>query len=102
MRFDPCQELSRKDAHDIIISIINSRGEIILSRHARERMRERRYTTDDVLHILLTGRLVEKRWDKDPGSWKYKIIGKDIDGEDGGVVTVIISKTRLVVITVLS
>lgn len=54
MKFDPSEEIDNKNAHSIIRDIVAG-GEIIFSKHTKERMQERGYSTQDVEHILLRG-----------------------------------------------
>ncbi len=102
MGFDPSTKISTKDAHKIIRSIIESGLQVIIPGHARGRMEKRGYTTQDVLHILLNGKMTKQKFHDNSSSWRYTVSGVDLDGNDGAVVTVVISNTKLVVITVLS
>jgi hypothetical protein len=103
MNFNPANELDNQKALELIRKIIKSKsGQIIFSLHAKERMRERSYTTDDVLHILLKGDIASKEFHNPTQVWRYKIQSEDLAGEEGAVVTAIINSASLVVITVLS
>ena len=85
------------------IKEIASYGSIRLSKHVRDdQMSSRGYTIRDIIYILKRGKLHEKRFDNDRQNWSYTICGEDLDGDQGGVVTVILSRTELFVITVLS
>ncbi len=102
MSFDSGTKISTDDAHKIIRNIIESDMEIVVSNHARERMYERGYTTQDVLHILLNGKITKQKLHDKSNSWRYTVSGDDLDGDEGSVVTVILSKAKFVIITVLS
>ena len=100
MEFDPSEEMDNEKAHSGIRNIVAG-GEIIISKHAKGRMRERGYSTHDIEHILLRGKITNKEFKDKTQSWAYTIKGDDLEGEEGGVVTVIISRQACVVITVL-
>jgi hypothetical protein len=103
MRFDPTAELDDKIAHKIIRHTIESdRGTIILSNHAKLRMRERGYTSHDVEYILLNGRITKKEYSPKTRTWAYTIKGDDLEGDAGGVVTAIVHQWSSIVVTVLS
>lgn len=57
-------------------------GCIRLTRHCRARMRERQVTTDDFLHVLLWGNVVNVEEDQETASLKCEVQGKDLDGDD--------------------
>ncbi len=101
MLFDPGQKIDKQDAHRIIKDIINCGHLIAWSNHAKERMLQRNYTSHDVLHILLNGNITKQEYHEATESWRYTIRGDDLEGDEGGVVTVVISKVKLVVITTL-
>lgn len=100
MEFDPFEEMDNEKAHSIIRDIVAG-GEIIISKHAKGRMRERGYSTHDVEHILLRGEITHKEFKDKTQSWAYTIKGDDLENDQGGVVTVIISLQACVIITVL-
>lgn len=52
------------------------------TKHCKERMRERNITIDDVLHVLLWGQVTQIEYDSIHDSWKCKVKGLDIDGEE--------------------
>ena len=101
MRFNPAEELDNKKAHKIIREIVSD-GSLILSNHAKERMKERGYSTHDIGYILLNGKIVKKELNTKTNNWVYTINGNDLDGDDGSVVAAIINRMSSIVITVLS
>lgn len=101
VKFDPSAEIENEKAHAIIREIVAG-GEIIISNHAKERMKERGYTAQDVEYILLQGEITSKEFKDKTQSWAYKIQGEDLEGDEGGVVTAIINRLACVIITVLS
>ncbi|MEA3546844.1 MAG: DUF4258 domain-containing protein [Thermodesulfobacteriota bacterium] len=100
MKFDPAEKIDAEKAHSIIREIVED-GEIIFSNHAKERMKERDYSTHDVEHILIRGEIINTEFKDKTQSWAYKIKGDDLEGDEGGVVTAIISRQACVIITVL-
>ncbi|WP_319549331.1 DUF4258 domain-containing protein [Desulfogranum marinum] len=100
--FDPAEEINNETAHAIIRRVILDGGRFILTRHAKERMKLRGYTTHDVEYILTHGGIIEKKFNDRAGNWSYKIRGDDLEGDEGGVVTAIIQKNAILIITVLS
>ncbi len=100
MQFNPSGELSTEEAQKIIKEIATG-GILIFSRHAKEKMIERGYTSHDVEHILKFGEIVKKEFKNNTQSWTYKISGADLEGDEGSVVVAIIKRMSAVVITVL-
>jgi len=98
MKFDPAEEIDNEKAHSIIREIVVG-GEFIVSNHAKARMLERGYSTHDVAHILIRGKITNKEF-KD-NTQRDTIKGEDLEGDEGGVVTVIINRQACVIITVL-
>lgn len=91
---------NQQAAHQTIKEIAAGRGDIVISHHAKERMQERGFLMQDVLHILKTGRLTRQELHEPSHTWRHTIQGNDLDGDSGTVVTVIIHQARLVVVTV--
>jgi hypothetical protein len=100
MKFDPAEEIDNEKAHSIIREIVVG-GEFIVSNHAKARMLERGYSTHDVAYILIRGKITNKEFKDNTQSWAYTIKGEDLEGDEGGVVTVIINRLACVIITVL-
>jgi len=69
--------------------------------HARQRARERQFTSDDVRRVLTRGRVArEAEWDERFGNWKYTINGRDNDGYPLAIVVAIEPEfERITVIT---
>jgi hypothetical protein len=100
MEFNPAKELSKKDTAVLIRNIVEN-GIVIISRHAKKRMAERGYTTQDVEFILTHGNIQSSEFDQMTGNWKYRFCGDDLDGGTGTVIVAIATKKRSIVITVL-
>ncbi len=101
MKFDAAKDIDIATAQSIIRDIAAS-GMLISSKHAKERMVERGYTMSDVQYILMYGEIVRKEFKEENNNWAYTIHGADLEGDEGGVITAIISPSKCVVITVLS
>ncbi|MCJ7616911.1 MAG: DUF4258 domain-containing protein, partial [Desulfobacterales bacterium] len=97
---DPSEEIDNEKAHSIICDIVAG-GELIISKHTKGRMQERGYSMQDVEHILLRGEITNKEFKDKTQSWAYTIKGDNLEDDEGGVVTVIISRQTCVIITVL-
>ncbi len=100
MKFDQSIEIPNDEAKSIIREIV-AEGVLILSRHAKERMEDRGYTLQDVVHILLHGEIVKKEYKDKAKNWSYKVRGYDLENDEGTVVVAIIKRMSAIVITVL-
>ena len=101
MKFDPSKELSECELKDLLAYIQGSGGTVI-SKHAKERMLERGYSTRDIMHIIANGSLTGSNFNQALANWKYTFKGEDLDGDNGGVVMAVGTQYRCVIITVLS
>lgn len=103
MKFDPVVEIENEIAHRIIRNTVeNTSGKVIFSKHAKDRMRERNYSPQDVQYILLKGKITGKEFNERTRTWAYTLRGDDLEGDEGGVVTAIIDEWSSIIITVLS
>ncbi len=64
-------------------------------------MKERGYTLQDVVHILLHGEIVKKEYKDKTQNWSYRVQGYDLENDEGTVVVAIIKRMSAIVITVL-
>lgn len=97
--FDPAKKLSDKDAKELIHDIRMHCG-TKFSLHAEERIEERGFTSRDVLYILSHGVIINSEYNAKAANWKYMLEGHGIDGEEGIVITAIISSSTQMIITV--
>lgn len=82
-QFSPAEALTK-------IQVVLAEGIVDFSVHCRRRMRERGVDDLDVIHVLRHGRILRKaEWDDDHNNWKYRIEGRDIEGDELTVITVI-------------
>ena len=61
------------------IRLLERDVELVLTRHARQRMAQRKLSRRDIRHCLKYGRVVEHS--KPFRLWRYKVDGSTIDGE---------------------
>ncbi|MBU1744959.1 MAG: DUF4258 domain-containing protein [Proteobacteria bacterium] len=96
------EDLSSESALILIHEILANRssGSLSFTNHAKKQMGARGYTTQDVVYILETGKIMEIRLETN-GQWHCKVDGYDLDGDRGVVITAIINENHLLVITVL-
>lgn len=95
-------DLSPESALILIREILANRssGTLSFTKHAKKQMGPRGYTLQDVVYILETGKI--RRIELKPnGQWHCEVEGYDLEGDRGVVITAIIDKNHLLVITVL-
>ncbi len=93
---------SANEAKDKILFILND-GMLELSVHCRrESMPKREVTMLDVVNALKAGEIRRgPEWDDVHNNWKYRVEGKDIDGDELIAITLIIeSDLTLYIVTV--
>lgn len=74
--------LSPVEAHEAIEQLLARPAPLVLTQHARTRMMERRFTTDDILHVLQHGTVDPiPSWNDRGGTWTYKVSYRDLDGD---------------------
>jgi hypothetical protein len=75
-------------------------GLLIYPDHVKQRMIERNYDLADIRYILRNGKIVKFNQE---GSDRYRceIHGEDLEGCMGGVITIVIKNTKIVIVTVL-
>ena len=56
-------------------------GFIQTSQHCRDRMKARDVTTEDILNVLMWGKVSELEENKEFQNWECVVEGKDLDGE---------------------
>ena len=78
-----------------------ARGRLyVVTVHACEKLEAHRLVSDDVEHVVLSGRIVEKQKDRHSGEPKYVVDGSSLDGQPMSVVAKMGPTGRLVIITV--
>lgn len=76
--------LGTADAYATIQRLLARGTEAIsFAHHGHQRAREREFNRRDVQHVLTTGTVgVDPEWDARFEQWKYRVAGRDLDGED--------------------
>lgn len=72
----------------------------VMTLHAEEEMADDGLTIFDVERAILTGGIVERQEDHQPGEWKYLITGQTVDNQVLTVVARLSAVKKLVIITV--
>jgi hypothetical protein len=98
MTFDPKRKLSDQQALIRIREIVDT-GEVRWGKHLRDRLSDRNFTIRDILYILRNGKVIKAEFDDDRQNWKYSVKGHDLEGVDGTVVTAIIGRHEIYLIT---
>lgn len=93
------ERLSLDDALDLIKHILEN-GRIVYSGHLRDRMNERSFTMQDITCAMETGTVIEQEFDEENRNWKYKIEGKTIENDTAVVVSAVIERNKILIITV--
>jgi Domain of unknown function (DUF4258) len=75
-------------------------GYLHYTNHVKEQMSNRNYDIGDIRHILQNGKIKNYKLEKKE-VYKCEIYGEDLEGYMGGLVAVVKSNIRLIVITVL-
>lgn len=101
MIFDPTENIDNEKALALIREAA-TKNNLIYGGHVKQRMRERRFTIQDILFILQHGELSGKEYREEYENWVYSIRGVDLEGEEGRVVTAIVSEYSIQIITVTS
>lgn len=87
--------LSNRAALQIARSLLDS-GRIRISSHVRQRMKERHFDIQDVLHIIETGSILKRpEWNEDFEEYNYFIGGQDLTGHQLTIKVAISAKADL-------
>lgn len=66
---------------------ILNEGAVILRPHLKDRMKERRFDMQDIIHCFETGRINKSpEWNKNFQCWEYVVDGKDLEGDNLSIV----------------
>ena len=90
------------DAQKHINKVAEDSANIILTKHAKDRMYERDFSVSEVYQILRTGIIREKPQKEKKGGWSYQVEAIGFcDNRDAAVITVIMRENELVIKTVM-
>lgn len=92
--------MRHKQAQDIVHRQAADSANVIISRHAQDRMCERGISDIEVYRILKDGEVEGEPEKTERGEWKVKVCKRLKGNRDAGVVTVILHDERLFVMTV--
>jgi hypothetical protein len=91
--------MNKSDAKNILRGLAKY-GKVAYSDHSIEQMLKRSITTEDILYVLMWGKIKSIERDITRQNWKCKIIGEDLDGEELTVLAAICSELETVIVTV--
>jgi len=74
--------MTKDEARTCFRDYVQYGGCIQTSNHCRDRMLERNINMDDMLNVLHWGEIETIEYDENHDSWKCKLKGKDIDGNE--------------------
>ena len=76
------------------------RGNVILTDHISERMQEKNFDMNDVIHLKGKGSIFkEPERDKTSGEWKYIIEGRDVEGKPLSILFNVLDNGRVKLVT---
>ncbi len=74
------------------------RGQYVMTTHADEEADADDFTVFDVESAILTGTIIERQKEAEPGEWRYVISGEAVDGRKLSVVAKCGASSRIVYI----
>jgi len=75
-------------------------GNIIISKHCSAQMEKRNVTTDDILNVLIWGKIIEIEKNTQHDNWEIEVEGQDFDGDQLTVHAAANEDERTIIITV--
>lgn len=94
------KSLNTRQAERLIAQLAEDSSRILYTNHAEERMEERDVSMQDIERILKNGFCAEPPVRDNKGQWKCKLIRHHSGNRDVGVVTIILKRQELLIITV--
>lgn len=74
--------LTAAQVKQYVASILKGNGFLTYSGHAKERMRQRDFTTQDVQYVLETGKYSQGYWEAQEQNHEFNVTGFDLNGEE--------------------
>ncbi len=74
--------------------------EYVMTNHAKKEMNDDNISIYDIERCILTGEIIERQKDRVTAEWKYRIIGRAIEGNKVEVVAKLGPTGKLIIITV--
>ena len=91
--------MNKVQAQSLIRSVAKT-GCIHLSSHCKKRMLERNISTDDILQVLMWGKVTEIKKAKKDFEWKIRVTGKDLDNSNLLIVATVDKNANTLIVTV--
>jgi len=88
--------LSAAAVRDAIDRLIERPTTVVLTSHARQKMRERHFTLEDVLWVLRRGSVLPNpEWDPNGATWRYRVRSRCRDNE---LLTLVVALSDVIVV----
>jgi citrate synthase len=91
--------MNKNEAKNIIRNLAKY-GKIAYSDHSIKQMLKRNITTEDILYVLMWGKVKNIKKDVAHQNWKCKIEGETLDEEELTIIAGICSELETVIVTV--
>jgi hypothetical protein len=76
------RNLTASQVKQYVSSVLKGEGFLTYSGHAKERMRRREFTTQDVQYVLETGNYSQGYWEAQEQNHEFNVTGFDLNGEE--------------------
>jgi Domain of unknown function (DUF4258) len=76
------RNLTASQVKQYVGSVLKGQGFLTYSGHAKERMRKREFTTQDVQYVRETGSYSEGYWEAQEQDHEFNVAGFDLNGEE--------------------
>jgi len=83
-----------------ILRELAKEGSVIISSHCKKQMLKRNVSTDDILHVLMWGKISGLKKDEKYNNWKCKVEGQDFENDKLVVMATVSEKNGTIIITV--
>jgi len=93
----PDPSLTLEELKQVLNSALHRNSFIFSRKHAKSRSLERHITFEDVVHICFVGKFKCNPWYENQ-NWKYKAVGKDLNGEQTTVLLAVDNEKYLVTV----
>ena len=87
MPVPPSPNLS--DAHRVLQELLQDPDSLSFTFHSRMQSTSRSFDRRDIRHALASGVLSAEEWDDKHKNWKYRVVGRDLDGDRLAVIIVL-------------
>jgi hypothetical protein len=66
----------------LVDQVVRGKSPVTYSKHVKQRMREREFSTQDIQYVLETGKYSKGYWDADWQNHEFTVSGMDLNGEE--------------------